>query len=438
MASLRSPERSRPAFRALLRRPGRSVVDNLGARLVALASVALVTVMVARTGGASDVGLLTLLRVLPGLAGVLAACGLPGAMGYFVAGEDRMDARLWPTIHVVMAFGAVLGTLVWMGLIPVLSGHLITASTGVLVVAGITVATQLPVAVGKACLQAQGDSRGSNIATAAEEAAFVPAFVGLWLVGARGGWLLVLSLLIADVVVAVGTWLRIRNRAAVAGAPRGGRPDRQLAVRMVRFGLRNQVGGVVGLLNLRLDFIVLGALAGPAPVGIYAVASKYAELLRLPALAVTWVAYPRVASGGTDGFATRARRAVPRLVMLGLAAGGVLALLAFPLLPLVYGSEFRSAVWPAAIIALGLVAEPAAGIGSAFLMGSGRPGLNSMLLTVGLLATVALDFLLIPRHGALGAAWASSAAYLLTDLLVIGAMWKVTRRGHEMGQPVTT
>lgn len=428
MASVRSPERSRPAFRAMLRRPGRSVVDNLGARLVALASVALVTVMVARTGGASDVGLLTLLRVLPGLAGVLAACGLPGAMGYFVAGEDRVNPRLWPTVHAVMACGALLGTLVWMTLIPVLRDHLITTSTAVLVVAGVTVATQLPVAVGKACLQAQGDARGSNIATAAEEAAFVPAFVGLWLMGARGGWLLVLSLLVADIVVAVGTWLRIRNRAAVGGAPGGGRPDRQLAVRMVRFGLRNQVGGVVGLLNLRLDFIVLGALAGPAPVGIYAVASKYAELLRLPALAVTWVAYPRVARDGTDGFAVRARRAVPRLVLLGLAAGGALALLAFPLLPLVYGTEFRMAVWPAAIIALGLVAEPAAGIGSAFLMGSGRPGLNSMLLTAGLAATVALDFLLIPQHGALGAAWASSTAYLLTDLLVIGAMWKVTRR----------
>jgi O-antigen/teichoic acid export membrane protein len=428
MASLRSPARSGPALRAILRRPGRSVVDNLGARLVALASVALVTVIVARTGGASDVGLLTLLRVLPGLAGVLAACGLPGAMGYFVAGENRVNPRLWPTIHAVMACGALLGTLVWMGLIPVLRDHLIPASTGVLVAAGVTVATQLPVAVGKACLQAQGDAKGSNVATAAEEAAFVPAFGALWLLGARGGWLLVLSLLIADIVVAVGAWLRIRNRAGAAGAPRGGRPDRDLAIRMVRFGLRNQVGGVVGLLNLRLDFIVLGALAGPAPVGIYAVASKYAELLRLPALAVTWVAYPRVARDGTDGFAVRARRAVPRLVLLGLAAGSALALLAFPLLPLVYGTEFRMAVWPAAVIALGLVAEPAAGIGSAFLMGSGRPGLNSMLLSVGLVATVALDFLLIPRHGAMGAAWASSAAYLLTDVLVIGAMWRVTRR----------
>jgi O-antigen/teichoic acid export membrane protein len=427
MASLRSPARAHLSIRTMARRPGRSVVDNLGARLVALGSVALVTVIVARTGGASDVGLLTLLRVLPGLAGVLAACGLPGTMGFFVAGADRDNPRLWPTISMVMAGGALLGSLVWMGLIPVLRDHLIAAPTGVLVVAGVTVATQLPVAVGKACLQAQGDARGSNVAIAAEEAAFVPAYLAVWLLGGRGGWLLVLSLLVADVVVAVWTWLRIRERARAAGAAAGVRPDRDLAVRMVRFGLRNQVGGVVGLLNLRLDFVVLGALAGPASVGIYAVASKYAELLRLPALAVTWVVYPKVARDGAADFVATGRRAVRGLVPLGLAAAMALALLALPLLPLVYGKEFGAATWPAAVIALGLAAEPAAGVGSAFLMGSGRPGLNSALLAAGLAVTLALDFLLIPSHGAMGAAWASSAAYLLTDVLVIGAMWRVTR-----------
>ena len=425
---MRSLPRTRSGWRSALRRPGRAVVDNLGARLIALAAVALVTVVVARTGGATDVGLLTLLRVMPGLAGVLAACGLPGAMGYFVAGADRGNPRMWPTVQAVMVAGALLGTAVWLLLIPLLKAHLIETSTGVLIVAGVTVATQLPVAVGKACLQAQGDSRGSNIVTAAEEAAFVPAFAGLWLMGSRGAWLLVLSLLVADVVVAVGAWLRIRSTARAAGLPFSGRPDRELGSRMLRFGLRNQVGGVLGLLNLRLDFVVLGALAGPAPVGIYAVASKYAELLRLPALAVTWVAYPRVARDGMAAFTVRAQRAVPALLGLGVVTGVVLAVLAFPVFPLVYGHEFGAAAWPAAVIALGLAAEPAAGLGSAYLMGSGRPGLNSTLLGAGVLVTVALDFLLIPKHGALGAAWASSAAYLFTDVLIITAMWRVTRR----------
>jgi O-antigen/teichoic acid export membrane protein len=97
-------------------------------------------------------------------------------------------------------------------------------------------------------------------------------------------------------------------------------------------------------------------------------------------------------------------------------------------LPLVYGPVFGAAVWPAALIAAGLVAEPAAGLASAHLMGSGRPGVNSAILGVGLVITVALDLLLIPRHGALGAAAASAIAYLTTDVILIMAMRRGPRR----------
>jgi O-antigen/teichoic acid export membrane protein len=437
MTSLMRPPEGRARPRLLARLPGRSVIDNVGARVVAMVSVALVTVMVARTGGAGDVGLLALMRVLPGLAGVLAACGLPGAMGYFVAGPDRSDPRLWPTVSAVMTVGALGGSALWLALTPVIHDHLMpTTSLAVVAAAGATVATQLPVAVAKAGLQALEDLRGSNAATAAEEAAFVPAFALAWAMGLRSGWLLVVALLIADVAVAAAAWVRIARRVRACGQPVVGRADRALASRIVRFGLRSQVGGVVGLLNLRFDFLVLGAMAGPAPVGIYAVASKYAELLRLPALAVTWVSYPRVARGGAASYAASARRLVPLLLVFGAVVGAALALAAFPLFPLVYGQEFRAAAWPAAWIALGLIAEPAAGAGAAFLLGTGRPGLNSAVMGAGLLVTVALDLVLIPQHGALGAAWASAGAYLVTDILLIWSMARLAQRTQPaLGRP---
>lgn len=413
----------RASARRVASLPGRSVLGNLGARVVALVSVAVVTILVARTGGADDVGLLALMRVLPGLCGVLAAGGLPSAMGYFVAGADASHPRLWPTVQAVMVAGGLVGTVVWLALTPVIHDHLMsTTSTAVVLATGTTVATQLPVAVSKSCLQAMGDSRGANLATAGEEAAFVPAFGVGWAVGLRGGWLLVVALLLADVVVAGWAWLRIARRVRAAGMRQLGRPDGSLAVRMLRFGMRGQVGGVVNLLNLRLDVVVLGALTGPAPVGVYVVASKYAELLRLPALALTWVAYPEVARDGVVRVAARVRRWLPRLVGLGAVAALLVGGSSFALLPLAYGREFTSAAWPAAWIALGLVLEPAAGVASAFLMGSGRPGLNSIILGAGLVVTVVLDVLLIPGRGALGAAWASAAAYLTTDLLLLAAL----------------
>ena len=50
-----------------------------------------------------------------------------------------------------------------------------------------------------------------------------------------------------------------------------------------------------------------------------------------------------------------------------------------------------------------------------------------MLLGTGLVVTLVLDLLLIPGHAAVGAAWASAAAYLSTDVLLVLAMWRMTR-----------
>ena len=410
------------------RLPGRAILDNLGSRIVAMGALAVVTILVARAGGPSDVGVLALLRVLPGLAGVLAACGLPSAMGYFIAGPERNHPQLWPTVIAVMVAGGLAGMLVWFALTPLIQQYFISStSVAVVAVAGVTVATQLPVAVAKACLQGLGDLRGSNVVMAAEEAAFLPAYLAGHLFGLRGPWLIVVALLVADVVVAVGAWMRISRRLRETGTRLVGRAEPALAGRVLRFGLRSQVGGVVGLLNLRLDFLVLGAMAGPAAVGTYAVASKYAELLRLPALAATWVTYPRVARMGAAAFGARARQLMAPLLAGGLLAAAALALLAFPLFPWLYGEQFYSAIWPAVIIVSGLVAEPAAGVCSAFLLGSGRPGLNSLLLGAGLVVTLTLDVVLIPVHGAVGAAWASAVAYLLTDVLLVLVMRRLTR-----------
>lgn len=428
MASVTQTRRSGTLGPRRRRLPGRAVLDNLGSRIVAMGALAVVTVLVARSGGPSDVGVLALLRVLPGLAAVLAACGLPSAMGYFIAGPDRDHPRLWPTIIAVMVAGGLAGMLVWFALAPLIHRYFISStSVAVVTAAGVTVATQLPVAVAKACLQGLEDLRGSNVVMAAEEVAFLPAYLAGHLFGLRGPWLIVVALLVADVVVAVGAWVRISRRLRATGTRLAGRAEPALAGRVLRFGLRSQVGGVVGLLNLRLDFLVLGAMAGPAAVGTYAVASKYAELLRLPALAVTWVTYPRVARMGASTFGPRARRLMVPLLAGGLLGAAALALLAFPLFPWVYGEQFRAAIWPAVIIVCGLVAEPAAGVGSAFLLGAGRPGLNSLLLGAGLVVTLVLDVVLIPAHAAVGAAWASAVAYLLTDVLLVLVMWRLTR-----------
>ena len=172
------------------------------------------------------------------------------------------------------------------------------------------------------------------------------------------------------------------------------------------------------LLNLRLDFVLLAVLTGPAVLGVYAVASKFAELVKVPAMALTYVLYPRFARQ-RDEAAARARAMLPKAVLL---TGGVVAplwLLSY-LLPVIYGPAFQDAVVPAQIILLGLVFEGAAGVVSGFLYGIGRPGLNSLAILAGLALTVALDIVLIPPFGATGAAVASAVAYFTTQVTLLG------------------
>ncbi len=408
--------------------PGRAVVANISARLVAVVALGIGTIVVARAGGAADVGVLALLRVLPGLVGVLAACGLPGAMGYFLAGPHRAEQGLWPTILLVLGAGMTIGVAAWLVLLPVIHEIVMpTTTTPVMVLAGVSVATQLPVAVGKASLQGLDDQHGANIVTGAEEAAFLPAFALAYLLGLRGPLLLVVVLIAADLVVGAGAWLRLGRQVHRHGMRLGGRPDRELARHILSFGMRGQVGGVVGLLNLRLDFLILGALAGPGPLGVYAVASKFAELVKVPALAVTWVSYPRIARRGPLSSARAVRHQLPWLLALGLVGAAAVAVAAGPLLPALYGREFAESVLPAVIIVVGLAASPAGGLASGYLLGTSRPGTNSLMQGVGLVLTLGLDVLLIPSFGILGAAVASAAAYIVTDLSLLFVLRRLTR-----------
>jgi lipopolysaccharide/colanic/teichoic acid biosynthesis glycosyltransferase len=140
-------------------------------------------------------------------------------------------------------------------------------------------------------------------------------------------------------------------------------------------------------------------LAGPAVLGTYAVASKYAELVRLPPLALTWVLYPRYARQGAELAARRARAAIVPAGLLTLAIAIPLGLCAFIIFPLIYGSAFRVSILPAQILLVGLLGEGVAGVIIAFLYGVGRPGLTSIATGAGLVVTLGLDLLLIPRYG---------------------------------------
>jgi len=409
------------------------VASNVVSRVAALAALGLATVLVARAGTPADVGVYALLRVLPGVVAVVAAAGLPGATPFFLAGDTRNHRRLWSTIALVMFAGGVLGTVVWAGASPVLQRlFFATVPVPLVALAGVTVFTQLLMTVGKTCLQGVGDLRGSNLVIATEEIAFLPPYLLGWAAGMHGPLLILLSLAVADLAVAGQAWARMARRGVIRGS---WLPSVPLAIKICKYGIRGQVGGIMTLLNLRFDFAFLSLIAGPWVVGLYAIASKYAELLRLPGLAVSWVVYPRVAGREGAGTAAALHKLVPKAFLAGIGCAVPLAVSAVFVLPLVYGPAYHASVLPAVIIIAGLVAEAAAGLATAYLYGTGRPGLNSLAMGAGMVATLALDLILIPPFHAIGAAVASAITYLLTDLVLVAMMLRHRARTRTAPPP---
>lgn len=389
----------------------RSAITNLAAQCAALTAVSVASLVVARADGAAVLGEYTLLRVLPWLLGVLVSCGLPIAAAYFLASASADDARLRPTLATMAAAGAAVAALLWLGLVVGIRRLFMPAvPIHVVALVSITVVTQLWTVTAKACCQGCNDIAGSNLVIVAEEAWFVLIYPTALILGADHTINTVVICMVISGSLATATGLlRLRQRSFFRG---WGRPCPSVARGVARYGGVGQAGNLMWLMNLRFDLLLLGALSGPIVVGIYAVASKFAELMRLIPTALNYVLYPRFSSLGRVAAGVDARRLLGPATAVTVVATPVFAALAFVALPLLYGATFHSAVWPAEIIMVGLSVEGAAAVASAFLLGTRHPGLNAWGMAAGLVITVSLDIVMIPRYGALGGAITSCVAYL--------------------------
>jgi O-antigen/teichoic acid export membrane protein len=415
----------------LLRGRYRDLIANLVSRVGALVALALATLAVARGGGPAAVGIYVLLRVLPSLVGVVVSSGLPGAVTYFIAGEYRGDKRLPLTVLSLAFAGGITGALLWAAAAPVLGSSLFPGlPVGLVVVAAVLVVTRVLVATAKSCSQGSDDLPGANRVIFTEEFMFLPAY-GLVLSTGFGDFqAVVAALVLADVATLSLAWSRLARRGFFHDATG---PSKHLARAIAAYGLRAQTGGVITLLNLRLDFILLNLLTGPGVLGVYAIASKFAELVKIPGMSLTYVLYPRFAKAGRLKATQSARRLILRGGLVTAATVAPLWLAAEFVIPAVYGSAFRPAVVPAQIILLGLVLNGVGAVITAFLYGVGRPGLNSLAMGAGLVVTVALDFLLIPRFHATGAAVASAVAYSLSSLVLVWFLLRESRADPAVG-----
>jgi O-antigen/teichoic acid export membrane protein len=199
------------------------------------------------------------------------------------------------------------------------------------------------------------------------------------------------------------------------------RPSPGLLRRSVRFGLRAWPGTVSSVLNVRFDQILMGLISTEAALGIYAVAVNASELLLYLPTVIAMTLLPRIAREDPAAGVERALPAFRAAVLFGAVSIAVAAAVGPLLLPLIFGDAFQPSVSPFLLMLPAVIGYSAMSIFTNALLASSSPGLSSLGPIVSLAVGTALDFALIPAHGASGAAVATTVAFAaagVTSLLL--------------------
>lgn len=197
---------------------------------------------------------------------------------------------------------------------------------------------------------------------------------------------------------------------------------------MLRQGAPAQVANGLQLVNYRFSYYLIDRFQGATALGIWSITTQLAESTWLAPKSLGTVLYARVSN-----LAEINRQRDLTLAMLKVSVGvallAALVLIALPstVFKWVFGPDVHGIQHLVLALCPGLLAMAASQALSHFLSGVGRVHMNTIASGIGLCVTIVLGILLIPGHGAAGAAWTASIAYSASALYQAAVFNRLTR-----------
>ncbi len=397
---------SRPSF-------ARSAITTYGTNL-AVALLSFVSVLItARTLGADGRGDIAFLTTVAYLTSQLSTMGVAQANANFGAREPGLSPKLAGT-SLALAIGLGLSAALVLGglmvVFPDLGGD---AGVGLLII----VLASIPMLILQEYLmflvQAHYGFNVTNIAWLITPVTNVTlngvfALLGILTVtSAVASW--IGGMVLATMVLA---WAVARR---VGGF---GRPDRALSRRMLSFGLKAHLGRAMLFGNYRADQWILGVIAGSTELGLYSVAVAWSEVLFFLPTTLVAVTRPDLVRATAEEARRRSLVVLRGALTLTLICAAIMILAAPILCTTIFGEDFSGSVDMLRVLCLGALGITTLKLLGTALTAQGRPLLETAGVAVAFVTVFALDFLLIPAHGGLGASIASAASYILGGVAV--------------------
>jgi O-antigen/teichoic acid export membrane protein len=186
---------------------------------------------------------------------------------------------------------------------------------------------------------------------------------------------------------------------------------------MFRLGFYAQIANISQILNYRLGYYLIDHFTGRANLGKFSVGVQVSESTWLISRSISTIHYSNVSnSENKEQSRYYTILYVKFISVLTASLLAIIFLLPNSLFEFVFGKSFSGIPWIIFSLSFGIISLSANMMFSAFFSGSGKIHLNTIGSFIGLILTLSIAFILIPKYGIIGAAITNSISYCSTTL----------------------
>ncbi|MBJ7457939.1 MAG: oligosaccharide flippase family protein [Thermoleophilaceae bacterium] len=392
-------------LRQALASADKATLGTIAAGMLAQLGLVVSGIIAARALGPSDRGYLAAFQAIAVAASFILALGVPVAVAYYVARDEgiaRGSVRRLRKLIALQLFAAVLvPALVFLVAFADDSAHAREAAWLTLPMT----AALLIAMYATSYLQGLQRFLAYNLFRTIPIPIYGATLIVLVLIGLDDllefavAYTVIVSVAALLGVVIVLRWL----------PPEGG--EDISAGTFLSYGLKGQIGSVSPLEVFQVDYLVVGAIAGPYWLGLYAGAMAFTNLPRFVAMGIGVVAFPRVAAArGTDHAVRSAVDAVALITAFAAVVVIILELIVGWLIPFLFGDAFEASVPIARVLLISALLLSVRRVIGDVMRGGGAPLPSTSAEVLSWVVYAIAVAPLVHEHGALGAAWAMTAA----------------------------
>lgn len=396
--------------------------------MVTAMAAGLGSVIVARALGPTGRGEYAAIIAWFGVSCIVGQMGLPAALCFYVSKDPQRAPDYVATSRAMMLGTGMLAFLAGLLLAPVLSRGNPEVADGYRIAFGISIVTYVGIAYTYS-LQARHLLRW-NVVRTIQPVLSLCILCILWFLK-----LLTLDtslfILAATLTLQLGWGYWYCRRSALA--PGHGRIS--LLRPLAAYGIAQIAALTPATLNAQLDQLVLSQTVAPADLGRYAIAVSLTSLPIPLVAAIGNVAFPRLATQQVVTDATRRMQRHAIVASAGIATAMLvpLAVIAYWLIPFLFGAGYRGAVPLLWILTPGAVFLACGQVVGDLLRGRNHPAVVAWAQGLAAIFTVVLLIALLPIVGVYGAAIASTVAYGAALAVMLRSLWNLPRHARGAG-----